>query len=432
MNHSFFTFGPEDSFISQTHAGLNYRNIPKSLKSLLRSEGLGQIYHVSLGPDEDSWVCSYRNSQGQVETAHGASIPRALESFLSSISPSPHLKVSFGPRHSTLESSRSFFASSPSGFRWSHLPDSLEDTLQSWLTPCGWKVGPPRIVVLGAGGAYFALSEHGDCDYSFEIDGGDFSALWQETVDEWEEESDFDWDDVDYISFNPSEANQFIAIRSSGSWAGSIDDSNAEALQSFATSYFPNSEPGWKPQEASEFPPRSDSAKGQGQPNSIPEHCKPNAVLQAHYRTWANSTATMITQALAVRNKHISEKLDMRDRKRVDAASNNSFTENTLSPRLLSGFPYLPEALTTCTLLHCVSHKSNEDGIRACKHDVERLFRASGLYNLEWLRKERLRWHPDRFGPLCEEEWREQGRRLAEEMWKVIDELIGELLASRE
>lgn len=38
-----------------------------------------------------------------------------------------------------------------------------------------------------------------------------------------------------------------------------------------------------------------------------------------------------------------------------------------------------------------------------------------------------MRWHPDRFGRLCEEAWREEGKRLSEEMFKVVDILLGEL-----
>ena len=32
---------------------------------------------------------------------------------------------------------------------------------QVWLSPAGWKVGPPRMVALGADGAWFILSEYG-------------------------------------------------------------------------------------------------------------------------------------------------------------------------------------------------------------------------------------------------------------------------------
>ena len=75
--------------------------------------------------------------------------------------------------------------------------------------------------------------------------------------------------------------------------------------------------------------------------------------------------------------------------------------------------------------------KAEADGLRACKHDVERLLKASGLYSYEWLKQERIRWHPDRFGRLCEEGWRERGRKIAEEMFKIIDGLMAEVEASR-
>ena len=58
--------------------------------------------------------------------------------------------------------------------------------------------------------------------------------------------------------------------------------------------------------------------------------------------------------------------------------------------------------------------------------------RASALYCYEWLRQERLRWHPDRFGRLCDEGWRESGKKMAEEMFKIIDSLMEDLkLADR-
>jgi quinol monooxygenase YgiN len=77
----------------------------------------------------------------------------------------------------------------------------------------------------------------------------------------------------------------------------------------------------------------------------------------------------------------------------------------------------------------CAALKADAVGIKACKHDVEALLRSSGLYSYEWLRQERLRWHPDRFGRLCEEGWREVGRKMAEEMFKIVDALVEEVRA---
>lgn len=53
-----------------------------------------------------------------------------------------------------------------------------------------------------------------------------------------------------------------------------------------------------------------------------------------------------------------------------------------------------------------------------CNHQLSKLLMGSGEYELGWLKKERLRWHPDKFpgrGPV-------QG--LAKEMFQLPQKLI--------
>jgi hypothetical protein len=61
---------------------------------------------------------------------------------------------------------KSFFAWDSSSMRWSNLPPDLEETIQEWLSPSGWIVGPPRIISLGKGGAFFAKSQYGSMVWS--------------------------------------------------------------------------------------------------------------------------------------------------------------------------------------------------------------------------------------------------------------------------
>jgi hypothetical protein len=63
---------------------------------------------------------------------------------------------------------------------------------------------------------------------------------------------------------------------------------------------------------------------------------------------------------------------------------------------------------------------------------VEKLLKASGLYSYEWLRQERLRWHPDRFGRLCHEDWRETGKKLSGEMFKLMSALIEDIKSGQD
>ncbi len=71
-----------------------------------------------------------------------------------------HIRVSLGPNGS-------FFAWTSSRVRWHNIPDGLQKSIQSWLSPTGWSSGPPRIVSLGPQGCYFALSEYGFAAWSF-------------------------------------------------------------------------------------------------------------------------------------------------------------------------------------------------------------------------------------------------------------------------
>ena len=72
---------------------------------------------------------------------------------------SPAVRVVLGP-------GESFVAWDVDAIRWSDVPKGLESALQSWLTPSGWDSGPPRLIALGHGGAFFALSEFGAYQWS--------------------------------------------------------------------------------------------------------------------------------------------------------------------------------------------------------------------------------------------------------------------------
>ena len=80
----------------------------------------------------------------------------------------------------------SFIVWHPELIRWANLPPSLEDSLQSWLTPSGWRVGPPRIVTWGPEDAFFAMSEYGDVVYR--LGDRDSWEIYKETVEEWKAE----------------------------------------------------------------------------------------------------------------------------------------------------------------------------------------------------------------------------------------------------
>lgn len=385
-----------------------------------------EVHWASLGPVPESWLLSFKDASGRSSIRWGALLPDRLKTVLAKTWHSPHLRFFLGPNDS-------FIVWHPELIRWAYLPPSLEDSLQSWLTPSGWRVGPPRIVTWGPEGAFFAMSEYGDVVYR--LGDGDSWQIYKETVDEWKAEKGFSWSELAFIALDPTTSDQFIAVRNDGTWAGSIDDINEDALEDFALNFFIKAK---KTRHKSQS--GQQNGNGTASPSAPLSSAKPDAATQALYERWSKDTASRLASALAAIGTPTSpppsspsSEIPLRPKPRKLQVRSQSTSIPTTTPEpatLLVAFPYLPPAVTICALPSCELLKAEPLGIKACRHDVEILMRASGLYSYEWLRQERLRWHPDRFGRLCDEAWREEGKKMAEEMFKIIDALMEDLKAA--
>lgn len=272
------------------------------------------------------------------------------------------------------------------------------------------------------------MSEYGDVVYR--LGDGDSWEIYEETVGEWKAEKGFSWSDLAFITLDPTTSDQFIAIRNDGTWAGSIDDVNEDALERFALNFFA------KAKRRQQRSGSKDQGNGVETPNTTPTNPQPDRATQALYEQWSKDTSSLFVAALAAIGTPTSPSsptpetdipLRPKPRKLQVRSQPTIPTTTSTPPILLIAFPYLPPAITTCTLPSCTLSKSEPLSIKACRHDVEVLLRASGLYSYEWLRQERLKWHPDRFGRLCEEGWRAEGRKMAEEMFKIIEGLMEEV-----
>ena len=209
--------------------------------------------------------------------------------------------------------------------------------------------------------------------------------------------------------FDPTKSDQFVAVRSDKTWQGAIDDSNSEALKAFASSFFEKRPPPGEP-SAQKRPSHSNPGQSWNPANT------PTPAAQAHYETWSTHGATLFAAAAAAR---ATPKSPSRHRpKSAVFPANISSPSNPPYPSLI--FPHIPPALVACRLPSCIPTKSVASGLRACKHDVEALFRGSGLYNCEWLRQERLRWHPDRFGRLCAKSVGRKGKEKPKRCGKFV------------
>ncbi|ORY11341.1 hypothetical protein BCR34DRAFT_653153 [Clohesyomyces aquaticus] len=440
-NSAFFSFGLDDSYISKSFEGLG-QNLPPTLHRLISSGNVAEVNTAALGPLPESWVLSYRDTQGKNRYTWGRETPPELAKILRGSTATPHLHVFLGPlldkklRRATSSDQKptyvSFIAWDPNFIRWRHLPDNLEAALQQWLTPAGWRYGPPRMVSWGHDSTFIAISEYGECVHS--VDEESWPTL-HETIEEWMSENVDSLRDFAYTALDPTTPDQFIALRHSRIWAGAIDDQRSSALESFAHNYFSRTRSNSKAKSQ----PKSDSQPTPPS-NSTPASTILDAHSQALYEKWATEVETMLSGALAAISNTATATVATKSRqpKKLQVRSQThspppltlpTRSPSTLPPRLLTTFPHppIPPTPLPCKYPPCLPLRLDPLGLRACPHDVESLFRASGLYSYEWLRQERLRWHPDRFGRLCEEGFREEGRRKAEELFKICGGLMGGL-----
>lgn len=87
-------------------------------------------------------------------------------------------------------------------------------------------------------------------------------------------------------------------------------------------------------------------------------------------------------------------------------------------------FKHPPQSICQCREVVCISYKQAEGSIGACRHDMEALLRASGQYTLTWLKKDRLKWHPDQFGKKCDSIFRTELSQKSTQMYSLYEELI--------
>ncbi|KAH6621807.1 hypothetical protein C7974DRAFT_425580 [Boeremia exigua] len=97
--------------------------------------------------------------------------------------------------------------------------------------------------------------------------------------------------------------------------------------------------------------------------------------------------------------------------------------QKLLVPGQLREFPPLSEYMDVCSQAMCeVSKSSSQLGF--CVHDLQTLLEGSGSYCYEWLKEERVMWHPDKFARYCHPEHKEELKASAQEMFVLYGVLM--------
>ena len=148
-----------------------------------------------------------------------------------------------------------------------------------------------------------------------------------------------------------------------------------------------------------------------------------SAAAQA-YKNWALQVARVLEGA----GRSMVDGSDERKKKEKVMRSEGALEEGERAKwhRVDSeAFPFPPSEVCTCELLRCKERKT-DTRLGACRHDVERLLKGVGReYNANFLWRESLKWHPDKWVRFLANDFVE-GKKVVTELFVIIKELADE------
>jgi hypothetical protein len=256
----------------------------------------------------------------------------------------------------------------------------MEGSLQGFLSPKGWKYGPIRLVALGQNDSFFMVTRYGMVVYQ-----GIPKAM--ETF----------WADAQ--SQHGQTGNDIIGI-----YLSLFDASYVMLLKNGTTSYAIPSLT--KQEDQSAFF------------SYIEAHLSAEKREQLKIKRRADEADVLAAKL---------SKMELENRKRDMYWNWKVACEKHFVGKGLRTFPNPPIGICTCVQPGCVARKASDDtGLKVCKHDVEALLRASGCYSGEWLRKERIPFHPDKYGMRCDPDVKSILVKKSTEMYSIFQELLDE------
>lgn len=101
--------------------------------------------------------------------------------------------------------------------------------------------------------------------------------------------------------------------------------------------------------------------------------------------------------------------------------------EKLLKGGNICSFPDLSRYVDTCVKDACRPLKKDVDCLGICLHDLHELMQGSDNYNLETLKMERNKWHPDKFARFCHPDHREASREKAQAFFVLFGVLMDTL-----
>jgi hypothetical protein len=147
------------------------------------------------------------------------------------------------------------------------------------------------------------------------------------------------------------------------------------------------------------------------------------SLMQA-FRAWRDQVDGVLADARDLGKTREKLQVDRKERAEAEEKGGGKGKSKLQTWVEFETFPFLPKDVCTCEQPQCVSRKS-ETGLGACRHDVERLLRGGveAAYSAKWLRDESLKWHPDRWEKILDQDFRADGKKMVTEMFVILKAL---------
>jgi hypothetical protein len=161
--------------------------------------------------------------------------------------------------------------------------------------------------------------------------------------------------------------------------------------------------------------------------------CAKDLVDETNLNTWKaqrEARGKEEEQQQKVRNAEAQARRNQREREAEELSLQyvlwqTAWEADMARKKMLTTFPHLPVRVCTCVEISCKLRKV-ETGLLACQHDLERFLKASNMYSIAWLRKQRLPWHPDMFGRRCDPDFRKELVKKTTEIYAIFGTLIAQ------
>ncbi|KAF2832349.1 FTHFS-domain-containing protein [Ophiobolus disseminans] len=428
----FVAFGPEGKHFFATPNGYAANYLPSKTLAELAGCDIKRVLWASFGDYPESWFFSYQFKSDHVAIRLGPQAPRTLFEYIEQISGSS--KELLGLLRVQLGKKGSFVAWSKTSWACHNVPEMLRARLCKWssgtrtqhgMTMGQLSEGALTDVAWHEDGSYFVRTQNNHVSWKFRLDvtHAAWTKLWTEVGLTGPGVAEVAG--LAHVAINPhseqSDTFAFIKKQGAGAEAPFVLHFGAEPVHARLS---PTDQRLQAVVPKPEVPFAWAASIKSGRPHAREEGWELELkkgqrvrVVQEMGNNWF-----VVVGKKSVKGWVHGSWLDFSDGRSHEppkAAWYRFLADNIemMKSAPIKKFPAMADYVDVCTRAGCMPVKGDGSSLGICAHDLQALLRGSGCYSVEWLKKERTIWHPDKFGRFCAPELAEQLKLRAQQLF---------------